>query len=198
MSNDDFWDSFLRTAYAGGHGGVDFASEHLVEDAVETRMAGRSLEEGALTSVRALAQREEGLTLPVAAGTRVQFSPRAEATLAYEDPPVPNAVGVVVSVRSASGEITSHDGVVFVQWADKVLRPIYADHLRLAKGTPRVTAAASGRIRVASLGDLTDFLRVASDTLVHKATRDLWRVNKDGGDFVIERLFKDDGSPLKV
>lgn len=57
------------------------------------------------------------------------------------------------------------------------------------------------RVRVARLGDLTQFFsssRTASDTLVHKATKDLWSLKKDGSDYVIERLFDDSGSPLKV
>jgi hypothetical protein len=51
------------------------------------------------------------------------------------------------------------------------------------------------------LGDLTQFFsssRTASDTLIHKATKDLWSLKKDGSDYVIERLFDDSGSPLKV
>ena len=52
--------------------------------------------------------------------------------------------------------------------------------------------------RVASLGDLTDFLKVAKDTLVHRATKDLWSFKKVGEDFVIERLFDETGDPLKV
>lgn len=53
-------------------------------------------------------------------------------------------------------------------------------------------------IRVASLGDLTGFLRVSNDLLVHKSTRDLWSVSKTAdGAFEVSRLFDDDGSPLK-
>jgi len=48
------------------------------------------------------------------------------------------------------------------------------------------------------MGDLTAFLKVGSETLVHKATRDLWSLRKDGKEFVIERLFDDTGVPLKV
>lgn len=45
-------------------------------------------------------------------------------------------------------------------------------------------------IKVASLGDLSDFFRIATDTLVHKAEKDLWRISEDSsGKVVIERLF---------
>ena len=53
-------------------------------------------------------------------------------------------------------------------------------------------------IKVASLGDLTGFLRVSSNLLVHKSTNDLWNVTKTAdGAFEVSRLFDDDGSPLK-
>jgi hypothetical protein len=54
-----------------------------------------------------------------------------------------------------------------------------------------------GALRVASLGDLTEFLKLADDTLIHRSTRDLWSFRRDGGDFVIERLFDEVGEPLK-
>jgi hypothetical protein len=53
-------------------------------------------------------------------------------------------------------------------------------------------------IRVASLGDLSGFLRVSNNLLVHKCTKDLWSVTKTAdGEFEVDRLFNDDGSPLK-
>ena len=55
------------------------------------------------------------------------------------------------------------------------------------------------RMRVASVGQLTGFTRVASDTLIRKSERDLWSLNQtDNGEWVIERLFDEDGNPLKV
>ena len=51
---------------------------------------------------------------------------------------------------------------------------------------------------MASLGDLTDFLRVADDTLVHRSTKDLWSFRQDGAEYVIERLFDTDGDPIKA
>ena len=53
-------------------------------------------------------------------------------------------------------------------------------------------------VRVASLGDLTSFFtKVGSDTLIHKSTHDLWSLKRDAGGYVIERLFDDNGGPLK-
>lgn len=215
-TNDDFWTDLIASAYSADEeqdfaGGYLTASEReeaeevrRVAEAVEARMSGRSLNEGAFNSVRALTdagRAAASLQLPVEAGTRVQFVANTGSILAYDDPPAPNASGVVVSVKSASGLITDHDGRVFVKWEDGQTRAIAAEHLRKAAGRVRTTtASAANRIRVASLGDLTDFLRVAgtSDTLVHKATKDLWSVRRDGNEYVIERLFADTGSPLKV
>jgi len=56
------------------------------------------------------------------------------------------------------------------------------------------------RVKVASLGDLRAFLRIGTDTLVHKAEKDLWRIGEDGkGQIVIERLFDPNSKePIKV
>jgi len=46
------------------------------------------------------------------------------------------------------------------------------------------------KVKVASLDDLFNFVRISSDTLVHKAQKDLWRIGEDEkGQTVIERLF---------
>jgi hypothetical protein len=55
-------------------------------------------------------------------------------------------------------------------------------------------------IKVASLGDLSDFFRASADTLVHKAQKDLWQIceDKEGG-VMIKRLFDPSSNkPIKV
>ena len=55
------------------------------------------------------------------------------------------------------------------------------------------------KMKVASLSDLADFFRVSTDTLVHKAKKDLWRISEDNdGNCVIERLFDDKKKPIPV
>lgn len=55
------------------------------------------------------------------------------------------------------------------------------------------------RLRAASLGDLTSFLKVAEGTLIHKSTKDLWSFTKDAdGNFLVSRLFDNNGEPLKI
>ena len=56
------------------------------------------------------------------------------------------------------------------------------------------------KIKIGSLGDLSDFFRIANNTLVHKAERDLWRINESkDGNVVIERLFNPDTQePIRV
>ena len=64
---------------------------------------------------------------------------------------------------------------------------------KVARTEPTVTS-----MRVASLGDLTGFLRVAEHVLVHKSTRDLWQVAKTAdGNYDVTRLFDDNGQPIK-
>ncbi len=61
-----------------------------------------------------------------------------------------------------------------------------------------VTATRKTRVRVASVKQLSPFMRISADTLVHRSNRDLWALRKEGdGDFYIERLFDDNGSPVK-
>ena len=195
-----FWDGLMKTAYVGGQKSPSVTQ--FLSDAVDDHLQGASIHdsEGKFTSVQALTDRgrsEYALNLPVKAGTRVRFHANTGSVFSYADPPEHNTEGVVVSVRSASGEVTDYNGMVFVEWdGGGETQQIYAEHLRLATGHRR--RGSMNRIRVASLGDLSDFLKVAEDTLVHKATRDLWSVKKDGNDFVIERLFDDTGKPLRV
>lgn len=54
------------------------------------------------------------------------------------------------------------------------------------------------RVRVASLRQLDGFQRLSTETLIHKSERDLWSIRREGnGSLVIERMFSDDGTPLK-
>ena len=57
----------------------------------------------------------------------------------------------------------------------------------------------SEKRKVASMGDLSDFFRISSETLVHKAQKDLWRISENNGQVVIERLFDPNTKePIKV
>jgi hypothetical protein len=61
-----------------------------------------------------------------------------------------------------------------------------------------VTPSNPNRLRVASIRDLSPFTRVASDMLVHKSNRDLWAMKQDAdGSYFIERMYNDNGQPLK-
>lgn len=183
----NFWDDFLKDATFGEGGSMD------------DYLSDRALEGEQFTGVRALTDKyraKNALQLPVEAGTRVEFQGNVGAVLSYDDPPMPGTQGTVVTVRSATGDVTEHEGKVFVQWDDGKFRSLYAEHLMLAKKMKR-RGGMNARIRVASLGDITDFLKVAEDTLIHRSTKDLWSYRRDGSEYVIERLFDDSGKPLK-
>lgn len=64
-------------------------------------------------------------------------------------------------------------------------------------GQTKTAATMPQRIKVGSLQQLSDFHRLSAETLVHKSTQDLWALKREGEDYVIERLFQDDGQPLK-
>ena len=56
---------------------------------------------------------------------------------------------------------------------------------------------APPRIKVTRVSQLDGFVRTSSDQLINKSTQDLWAIRKNGDEFFIERLFQDDGEPLK-
>ncbi len=65
-------------------------------------------------------------------------------------------------------------------------------------GTPPGYQPPASKRLVGAVGDLKNFTRVASETLVHKSSNDLWSLRKEAdGKFYIERLFDDNGEPLK-
>lgn len=134
----------------------------------------------------------------VVSGTRVAFTGTLSSLLTYPDPPGRGVLGTVVVCRTAMGDTPVLDGLAFVKWDDGRFLPVHTAHLRLASSSPRVAGAY--RVRVSSMGDLTDFMKSAGggDELIHKSSKDLWKLSKSGDDFVIERLFNEDGKPLKV
>jgi hypothetical protein len=188
----DFWESFKESAnLSSSPSGVDqFLSERKMED-VHTASLQALTDKG---------REKNALSLPIQAGTRVSFETNIGSILTYDTIPNVGSEGTVVMVRSAFGDITSHDKRVFVKWDDGQFIPIYAEHLRPASGKNR-RADAIRRV-VSSLGDLTDFFVNAnggsiSGELIHKSTQDLWSFHKEGDEYILERLFNDTGEPLK-
>ena len=185
MSNyDDFW-----TRLAANHSNTTLSA------AMDTHLSGRSIGEsfGSVSTLTDKMRAANALPLPVEAGTQVVFAGGLGAHLSYDDSPAKGESGEVVTVKSATGDITHHDGKVFVKWDDGKFRGIHAEHLRLAREGKRASV-----MRVASLGDLTQFLKRADGKLVHKSTNDLWSFSKDAdGNYLVSRLFDDEGEPLK-
>lgn len=141
------------------------------------------------------------------AGTRVSFVRNLGTVMAYKSPPGEGVKGTVVKVRTSSGDTTAIDEYVFVKYDDGTFMPTHHEHLRLAGESLDMryrlgNTRTYDRVIVASLGLLGDeFFRAAGtgNDLVHKATKDLWSFSQtEGGEFVIERLFDDDGEPLKA
>lgn len=61
-----------------------------------------------------------------------------------------------------------------------------------------ITRPNPGRRKVASMADIKAFDRDSSETLVHRSDRELWALKKEAdGQYFIERLFDDNGAPLK-
>lgn len=64
-------------------------------------------------------------------------------------------------------------------------------------GQPSTAPVKVARTKIGSLQQLGEFQRISSETLIHKSTQDLWAIRQEGEDFFIERLFQDNGAPLK-
>lgn len=63
---------------------------------------------------------------------------------------------------------------------------------------PQFVEPKRARRMVASVQDLKAFTRISSETLVNKSQNDLWALKREAdGNFYIERLFDDNGEPLK-
>lgn len=184
----DFWEE-MQGAYS-------------VESSLDVHLQDRTLEGEGVSSVQALTDKmraAKALPLPAEAGTRVKFVANLGSVLLYPDIPDTGVLGTVVTVKTADGNVTHQASNVFIMWDDGKFRPIHAEHLRHAVTSEK---RASAFRMVASRGmDLTalfDSVTGRENELVHKATKDLWAVRKDGKKYVIERLFREDGEPLKV
>lgn len=187
MSN--FWDE-MQGAFVGS-------------SSIDDYLGGKTLQGPASRSLQELTDRHRSanaVEVNQPAGTRVSFVANLGSVLTYKDIPGDGLQGTVVSVRTAEGDATSWQGHLAVLWDDGKFRPILAEHLRLAKPSKRM--ARNLRIVTSDLGDLTSFFSATGsgrdDELVHKATKDLWSFRQEGENYVLERLFDTDGSPLKV
>ena len=141
MSNNDFWEQ--ATGIFTGE--LPTAIDHHLSE----KVSGQSFD-----SVRELTDASRGanaLPLSTEAGTKVSFTGGLGAYMTYENPPPKGALGEVVNVKSANGDITHHDGKVFVQWDDGEFRSIHAEHLRLASQdtSQDKTASEEGQSKIA-------------------------------------------------
>ena len=189
----DFWGSLGNLGAERTAASLD----QFLSGAVDTTLKPKKLADQ--SSLRGLTDYERAklaVQLPVQTGTRVAFAANLEAAMTYSTLPADKTAGVVVTVRTASGDTNTHEGRVFVAFQDGTFGSYYPQHLRYASNV----RTAKSVVRYASgLGDLSDFMqREASDDLIHKATKDLWSFKKSGDQYVLERLFNDEGAPLKV
>lgn len=128
-------------------------------------------------------------------GSRVMMSQNTGTLLTYDFLPEPTTQGTVVKVRTSEGDTISHEGRFFIKWDSGELTAVLPEHLEMS----RQKLSSAVRMNVRTAFDLQDFMKSSSDNeLVHKASRDLWKMSKDGDQIIIERLFDEDGEPLKV
>ncbi len=174
----------------GSTGGIDHVLQGRTIDGAENSI---------LQQLTDQAKAAGALPLPVNVGTRVAFSHDIGAVLAYEDIPDRGVEGSVILVRSPEGDRTASQNGVHVLWDDGKFRAIQAEHLRPAGlNKKRASTVRMAFIEFGGIADLFGLAKKGSTDLIHKATKDLWSFRQDGEEFIIERLFNEDGNPLKV
>lgn len=132
-------------------------------------------------------------------GTRVAVNTNNGVVIPTQVP-MSGTKGTVVAVRTASGEVTSMGGEVFVKFdgRDAKIDRIPAEFLQVV--SMRV-ASIDDHFVILSGPSLMAHSMFADDetTLVHKATKDLWSVKLgEDGSYEIERMFDDNGNPIKI
>jgi hypothetical protein len=66
-------------------------------------------------------------------------------------------------------------------------------------GIDAFLSGGENRVVASSIDDFFNFHRVGTDTLIHKAEKDLWKVSEANGEVIIERLFDPDTKqPLRI
>jgi hypothetical protein len=140
------------------------------------------------TQLRELVSVKQAKTSSMIDGARV-YAYHNNGLIIPGNLPTQGTKGTVVAVNTMSGRKTAMDGYVFVKW----------------DGTSKITQAPLTNVRLASkrVSSLEGFYVVAGTNLegelVHKSTKDLWSVKVgDDGKYDIERMFDDNGEPLKV
>lgn len=181
----------------GGDFDVSFAADEYMDKIFQSMDQGFSAVSEHVKSDKFAPTASVEVPQDAPSGTRVAFRYNMESLLSYKNVPPKGLFGTVVKVRSAGRTATSlQDGRLYVKWDNGVFDAIYPNHLRGVK----MKTASSVTQKFATMSDLMAAFMPTSnggDTLVHKATRDLWSLSENEGQFVIERLFDDNGGPLK-
>ena len=190
----DFWTALLKQS----QNSVSASSsvDTFLADAVETRIHGRSMQGTETKSVVALTDKEltkfASVELPVQTGTRVRIKRVLGASLTYDQLPGDGVHGTVVTVKTAAGNVNTFDDRVFVKFDDGVFGSFYPEHLKYANSSKTANSA----IRLAM--NLDDFMvGKTANELIHRSSKDLWAFEKGPEGYRLERLFDDNGSPLK-
>jgi len=140
------------------------------------------------SSIRDLVHVKQAKTSSLVDGARV-YAYHNNGMIIPGNLPAQGTKGTVVAVNTMSGRKTAMDGQVFIKWDN----------------SNKITQAPLTNVRLASkrVSSLEGFYVVAGTNLegelVHKSSKDLWSVKMgDDGKYDIERMFDDNGEPLKV
>lgn len=187
----DFWNSIIKSPFYKATCGKEASGSVFAS-------ASRPIEGSHYTSMRKLTEHEKHKRCikTYESGQRVLFAGTLGSMLSYDNPPPVEASGTIVTVRTAYGDTTMHNGMVFVKWDTGQFGAYSPIHLYSSK----MKQASNTKLKVASLGDLSGYFASSSKEgeLVHKATKDIWSFKESDDGYVIEKLFDDSGEPLKI
>jgi hypothetical protein len=105
--------------------------------------------------------------------------------------------GTVVTVETVNGPTTHLGNEIFVRFDGRnKIDNVPADFLKLAS---MKVSNLDEHFIILSGPSLMSHIASGENALVHKSTKDLWSVKvSEDGTYDVERLFDDDGNPLKV
>lgn len=131
------------------------------------------------------------------AGDRVLFDATEEAILTHDDAPEDRTEGTVVAVKTASGILTKYQKTAFVKWDDGNFMRVETKFLKKGRKKKGSSFQVSFDSQKSFMGSFVPRSKNANE-LVHKATQDLWALEKNDEGFTLSRLFDETGKPLRV
>lgn len=125
-------------------------------------------------------------------GTRVKLSSSIESMLMY-----PNIGGDVFGTIVRPKRDPSSQRTAFVKWDNGDIFEMENRYLsRVGEGINGNYIKLGGKLSNSTMSDFVKSTKTDGG-VIHLSTNDLWGVRKQGSEFVLERMFDNNGFPIK-